>query len=604
MSQPYKHQRLNNNTTIRLIKLQEDRVDNQIACTIRHFEKYEIYYKSNPYDALSYVWGDATETREIRIRDETATEWSVLKLHENLWQFLDNAYGRKAFDRWIWTDRICLNQDDEDEKGEQIPRMAEIYCNAWQVVAWLGLTVEEGEALRSVKSRYYDDFKIIDANLRKMTETRKAALAVRHAPYWGRVWVVQEILSRRGYRVVCLIGNLEIWFDNLAGVVGFPEKHHASIWKRLCDNPRTTVPYGADPKPQLNYGKFDLWTLLRLVTGNLDNYGSKYIHDRVFGILGLAASVEGYSSPVHLIRKPLKAVYDESPAYVFIDALLESYPEWNPRRGDDRRPHYVTALRLLLEGWRRYKELGIVNIFEVFEEYMASSHTSMRHKQLAGLVLQTCDALFSIFSPDASVISMGIHSTFNLFSEYEGFHRILIGDIGQIKPSFDFKRTAQHNAAILGIALVLGVKDQQLAAQIFNHWQISRGSHPDKVHWMRREWQCCAHSPSQQLPAYARNPNLSKEDQVKLYAGNYEAVKKHYRRFEPGARQRKDASVSFSTTRLHFDLAGPCHGGDSSQTGKPCNDTIRRFENLQAGVRLELRRDRFHLTLSSWVEPN
>lgn len=585
MSQSYQYQKLSNESTIRLIRLERDLVDNQIACIIRHAD---CSYADTVYDALSYVWGNSESTRKIRIKDETAPEWSVLELHESLWVFLDNFWRRKTFDRWIWTDRICLNQVDQHEMGQQIPLVAQIYNDAERVLAWLGLTVSQGEALRlAYEYERYNrsntvDFETVDASLRNdfPRETLEAAIDVRNAPYWGRVWVVQEILSAK--QVICLVGNLEVAFWTLTRVVGLPQEHHAKTWLWL--NAWKTIggtssSYAeAKGKRETRMKTLDLWELLISVTVDRNNYASTRVHDRIYGILGLAESVEGGSSPALLIRT---AVYDELPVYVFIDATIESYPEWErpiwdklewgTQDWDRDPPHYVTALRLLLDVWRLPEQVGMIDIFAIFEEYVQCNRTSSRHKQLVGLLLQTCDALFSTFHQAGTSTPMS-HSTpeSSGFSEYEGFHRILLHNLycDYLRPSIDFKRTAQHNAAILGIALVLGTSDEKQAMQIWAYWNARRGHLMSQT---REKWRCCAHLPSQQPPACVKDPDCSSE----------------YGRIE--------AAVSFSTTRLNSHVTRPCSGAHG------CDETTMVFEIPEAGLRMGLRRNTFSVRLSSPV---
>ncbi|KAK8151974.1 heterokaryon incompatibility protein-domain-containing protein, partial [Phyllosticta citribraziliensis] len=134
MPNKFQYTELSTRSTIRLIKIQKQKVNDTIVCVLRHAEQTDIEYY-----ALSYVWGDATPTREILVETEDAPagESFIFPLHENLWRFLDWAWHQGKFDRWFWTDRICLNQKDEKEKAHQIPRMGDIFQNATQVVAWL-----------------------------------------------------------------------------------------------------------------------------------------------------------------------------------------------------------------------------------------------------------------------------------------------------------------------------------------------------------------------------------------------------------------------------------------------------------------------------------
>lgn len=81
------------------------------------------------YIALSYVWGDLERTRPILV------DGGILHVTENL----DIALRHLQFDdkMLVWIDAICSNQDDEEEKGQQVQRMADIYQRADRVLVWL-----------------------------------------------------------------------------------------------------------------------------------------------------------------------------------------------------------------------------------------------------------------------------------------------------------------------------------------------------------------------------------------------------------------------------------------------------------------------------------
>jgi hypothetical protein len=84
------------------------------------------------FAALSYVWGAyAPEPHDITCRDckipVTANCYSAL-LH------LRNRLGGFT----IWVDAICIDQDNNAEKSQQIPLMNHIYSDAKAVYVWLG----------------------------------------------------------------------------------------------------------------------------------------------------------------------------------------------------------------------------------------------------------------------------------------------------------------------------------------------------------------------------------------------------------------------------------------------------------------------------------
>ncbi|KAH7161932.1 heterokaryon incompatibility protein-domain-containing protein [Dactylonectria estremocensis] len=86
---------------------------------------------ADPYEALSYTWGDSDKTISIEI------DGHPVAIRENLAAALRQL---RTFEtaRTLWVDALCINQTDSEEKGWQVPRMHEIYFNADKVVVWLG----------------------------------------------------------------------------------------------------------------------------------------------------------------------------------------------------------------------------------------------------------------------------------------------------------------------------------------------------------------------------------------------------------------------------------------------------------------------------------
>lgn len=83
------------------------------------------------YEALSYVWGDATKSKSISCNgfDFPVTE----SLHTAL------VYLRYE-DSWrrLWVDQLSINQDRNDELMAQVGLMGTIYSSAGRVIVWLG----------------------------------------------------------------------------------------------------------------------------------------------------------------------------------------------------------------------------------------------------------------------------------------------------------------------------------------------------------------------------------------------------------------------------------------------------------------------------------
>ena len=136
--------------------------------------------------------------------------------------------------RVMWIDALCINQNDLDERGRQVKRMAEIFTLAERVVVWLGpaeanpssqraLRILEmlGEQIEFSKTFYYfcspasgltpradlwstHDIETVRAAVRNNHQSTPPPLplnesdmsSVHHLvsrPWWDRLWVFQEI---------------------------------------------------------------------------------------------------------------------------------------------------------------------------------------------------------------------------------------------------------------------------------------------------------------------------------------------------------------------------------------------------------------------------
>jgi hypothetical protein len=150
---------------IRLLDLEAaDKLDDPLRATLRHAEIQDAQFT-----ALSYVWGDPVKDRSnIMIKYErSAREYLASKLpgksgrptyiHSigsslaRALRHLRQKYGRIT----IWTDALCINQEDEKEKDWQVPLMKSIYSEAREVHAWLGPRYdEEAATMRNVNAAF------------------------------------------------------------------------------------------------------------------------------------------------------------------------------------------------------------------------------------------------------------------------------------------------------------------------------------------------------------------------------------------------------------------------------------------------------------------
>jgi hypothetical protein len=121
-------------TNIRVLEILHDPVycsSAPISCKIQLIILEDDEEAQTPYNALSYVWGNADVTKTILVDGEP------LIVRENLWQFLDQM-RKVRYKKKIWIDAICINQQNNGEKSHQVAMMGEIYSKATRVEIWLG----------------------------------------------------------------------------------------------------------------------------------------------------------------------------------------------------------------------------------------------------------------------------------------------------------------------------------------------------------------------------------------------------------------------------------------------------------------------------------
>ncbi|KAI2616091.1 HET-domain-containing protein [Hypoxylon sp. NC1633] len=200
-----------------------------------------------PYEAISYVWGDPHDRVKITCNDRSLTITAGLAavLHH---------FRSPTERRSLWADAICINQDDDEERGRQVRRMKDIYSKARLVLIWLGEEREESDQGLAVASdlahachQYtseggslqtisFDDqlAQKLFGKFRDPSEfPRLSAFAKIIQRLWfTRVWVVQELALATAATVFC--GNSSIsWTDLMAAIT---VQDHLNLW--LSDHER------------------------------------------------------------------------------------------------------------------------------------------------------------------------------------------------------------------------------------------------------------------------------------------------------------------------------------------------------------------------------
>ncbi|KAH7327547.1 heterokaryon incompatibility protein-domain-containing protein, partial [Rhexocercosporidium sp. MPI-PUGE-AT-0058] len=218
VTQAYEYQPLSNDRKqIRLIKLLPGERGDFIRCEILAVRLDAV----PPYEALSYVWGDPTQTVKICVHHR------VFEVTKNLYSALLRLRQTKT-ERTLWIDAIAINQADFNEKCHQIALMRNIYKGASTVVMWLGepkiveMPLKSGSPKEPAKQSLGLKSPLAESSVKSHSEisspaegnasssSKQGAVTVQAwiksaqelrgiltSPYWERAWILQEIVLAR-----------------------------------------------------------------------------------------------------------------------------------------------------------------------------------------------------------------------------------------------------------------------------------------------------------------------------------------------------------------------------------------------------------------------
>lgn len=135
-------------SSIRLLKVlcgptQEDPLQS-LQCMIHSWYLNDI--RLPKFYAISYTWGNTSQTKAIFLRKESKSEDYVLEAPRNSDKVLRQAWHYDR-DAWYWIDSICIDQSNLEEKGPQVSLMGEIYGTAQCVLACVGDHVDDSKGL-------------------------------------------------------------------------------------------------------------------------------------------------------------------------------------------------------------------------------------------------------------------------------------------------------------------------------------------------------------------------------------------------------------------------------------------------------------------------
>lgn len=187
----YQYEPLIAEDAVRMLVLEPaDDFESPLRCSViqRRRDSQSLSASGCEYSAVSYTWGDNAFSHRLFVRHASdAQSWHCLHITasvDSLLRYLRVPYKTRTF----WIDAICLNQQDETEKTQQIPLMGRIYSDAKRVHIWLG----DDEAEKA--ARAFTIIRRIEYEEERMLDEEEAACLVHffNRPWFSRRWIIQE----------------------------------------------------------------------------------------------------------------------------------------------------------------------------------------------------------------------------------------------------------------------------------------------------------------------------------------------------------------------------------------------------------------------------
>jgi hypothetical protein len=137
------------------------------------------------YDALSYMWGDATPADRVVVDGAAIpTAWNLTRALEYLRDFARSEPLR------IWIDAVCIDQNNIEERNEQVAMMRTLYHNASCVRIWINEPSldEQSAAVAALKS-FKPDPEADYGGLGDDPQFWEPLISMFQNDYWGRIWM-------------------------------------------------------------------------------------------------------------------------------------------------------------------------------------------------------------------------------------------------------------------------------------------------------------------------------------------------------------------------------------------------------------------------------
>lgn len=241
-----------------------------------------------PYDALSYHWGD--QSGEYVVKILVQHESTEVKIGRNLDLALRQLRS-ETVPIFLWVDALCIDQQNNDEKSAQIPLMRLIYNHATVVRVWLGEEAEDSDRAMDFVERCLE-MKTLD----RLVEDNEAApewaalFKLMRRTWFSRRWIIQEIALARSAVVHC--GSKTIPWRMFASVISMLPRRRAHLRKLF----RRSADYNNLPDYLGNLNELGATRLAHVSDNLFRKQEDGTVTEKAFSLEGLISSLTPFEA--------------------------------------------------------------------------------------------------------------------------------------------------------------------------------------------------------------------------------------------------------------------------------------------------------------------
>lgn len=287
------------------------------------------------YVTLSYVWGPGAGGHR---RDGAAPDGGVQLFKTNLEEFQDALpdedlpqtivdamwLSRKVGLKYLWVDRLCVVQDDEEDKANHIKHMAYIFANAYLTIVAAHGDINTG---------------LLPLNPRKSAPPRGIRAAskphedlVLESKWSTRGWTVQEHVYAR--RSVFFFEQDTGWECHCETWQGSPNNVMKQIrGRQSCPTPPSTAAYAYRHSP---------WP-------DLDDYARIAMDYSARRLTVVDDTLKAFSGVTHVLSRVFPGGFVYGMPLMFLDVALLWRPQASIRRRAMSRPPFLPSWSWM--GW-------------------------------------------------------------------------------------------------------------------------------------------------------------------------------------------------------------------------------------------------------------